>query len=212
MNPNESAPPPLPLAAPEPEPQAPVRAAAPWLKPDGTLDRDALLPALRDLIGLLVRSCHFELKAELRVRRPDAPPDVENPEIIVNFHGRDSDLLLQRGGELLRAIEYVALRWLRVEPRFYDHVRFDCNDSKAARIEELKLAAVTAAERVKRSGTPFRFNPMNARERRIIHVALKEDTGVRTASEGEGELRSVVIYPATPQTAAPPDAAEKSSC
>ena len=166
-----------------------------WIK-DGAVDREAIIPALRSFIGLLVRSCQFELKAEIRVRRPDAPPDVENPDIIVNFHGHDAELLLQRGGELLRAIEYLALRWLRLEPRYYDQLRFDCNDYKATRIEELKLAARTAAERVKRSGEPFRFNPMNPRERRIIHLALKGEPGVRTTSEGEGDVRSVVIYPA----------------
>lgn len=166
-----------------------------WIK-DGALDRTALIPALRHFIGLLVRSCGFDLKAEIRVRRPEAPPDVENPDIIVNFHGHDAELLLQRGGELLRAIEYVALRWLRLEPRYYDQLRFDCNDYKATRIEELKLAARTAAERVKRSGEPFRFNPMNARERRIIHLALKDDPAVRTTSQGEATVRSVVIYPA----------------
>lgn len=195
MNTNET----QPTPAPETEPRRPGR----WLKPDGTLDRDALVPTLRNFISVLVRSCRFDLKAEIRVRRPDAPPDVENPEIIVNFHGRDADLLLQRGGELLRAVEYLALRWLRLEPRHYDHLRFDCNDSKAARIEELKLAATTAAERVKRSGTPFRFNPMNPRERRILHLTLKGDAAVRTSSEGEGTLRSVVIYPAAPATPPP---------
>lgn len=203
MNTDESASP--PGAPGEPGELRPSR----WVNPDGSLDREALIPALRDFIGMLVRIGHFELKAEIRVRRPDAPPDVENPEVIVNFHGRDAELLLQRGDELLRAFEYLALRGLRLEPRHYDLIRFDCNDSKAARIEELKLAAATAAERVKRSGMPFRFNPMNARERRIIHLALKQDAGVRTASEGEGLLRSVVIHPAEPSpgpAAAPPAA------
>lgn len=177
-----------------------------WVKADGSLEREGVIPALREFIGLLVNACRFDLKAEIRVRRPDAPPDVENPEIIVNFHGRDADLLLERNGELLRAVEYLSLRWLRIDPRSYDRLRFDCNDSKAVRIEELKLAAATAADRVKRSGTPFRFNPMNARERRIIHLVLREDAAVRTTSEGEGLLRSVVIYPAAP--AAPLSPAE----
>ena len=174
----------------------PYEAQSRWIR-DGALDRAAIIPALRSFIGLLVRSCRFDLKAEIRVRRPEAPPDVENPDIIVNFHGRDAELVLQRGGELLRAIEYLTLRWLRLEPHYYDQLRFDCNDYKATRIEELKLAARTAAERVKRSGEPFRFNPMDARERRIIHLALKDDPGVRTTSEGEGNFRSVVICPAS---------------
>jgi len=195
------------IPAPDaPEPQAPAEGprGSRWLKPDGHLNREALVPALRNVIAQIVRGSRLELKAEIRVRRPDAPPDVENPEIIVNFHGRDADLLLDRGGQLLHALEHVVLRWLRVEPRSYEQVRFDCNDARAARIEELKLAAATAAERVVRSGTPFRFNPMAARERRVIHLALRGTAGVRTASEGEGLRRCVVIYPAESAPGAPP--------
>jgi spoIIIJ-associated protein len=97
---------------------------------------------------------------------------------------------------LLRAIEHVALRWLRLDPHYFDHIRFDCEGYRAARIAELKLAAEAAAARVKQSRAPYRFNPMESRERRILHLALKDDPAVRTISEGEGDLRAVVIYPA----------------
>ncbi len=64
------------------------------------------------------------------------------------------------------------------------------------RIEELRVSALTAADRVKRSGMPFSFNPMNSRERRIIHLALRNETAVRSESAGMGPHRQVVIYPA----------------
>ncbi len=66
------------------------------------------------------------------------------------------------------------------------------------------MSAVTAADRVKRSHTPFHFNPMNSRERRIIHLALRNETAVRSESAGVGPLRQVVVYPADMPT--PPDA------
>jgi len=53
-----------------------------------------------------------------------------------------------------------------------------------------------AAERVQASRQPFRLNPMSSRERRIVHLALKDMTGVRTESIGMGEDRQVVIHPA----------------
>lgn len=166
-----------------------------WIR-DGHLDRDALIPALECFLRQVVRAGRFELRAEVRPRPADAPEDVEDVEVIVNFEGRDTDLLLARKGELLRALEHIALRYLRLEPRYHDHIRFDCRDYRAGRIAELKLAAQTAAARVKQTRTPFRFQPMEPRERRILHLVLKDDPEVRTASEGEGELRSVVIYPA----------------
>jgi spoIIIJ-associated protein len=73
---------------------------------------------------------------------------------------------------------------------------FDANDYRLLRIEELRLSAQTAAERVKRTGAPFRFNPMNSRERRVIHLALRGETAVRSESAGAGPGRQVVVYPA----------------
>jgi spoIIIJ-associated protein len=49
---------------------------------------------------------------------------------------------------------------------------------------------------VKRTGVPFRFNPMNSRERRVIHLALRNETELRSESLGTGGQRQVVVYPA----------------
>jgi spoIIIJ-associated protein len=49
---------------------------------------------------------------------------------------------------------------------------------------------------VKRTGQPFRFNPMNSRERRVIHLALRNETELRSESSGSGGFRHVVVYPA----------------
>ena len=56
--------------------------------------------------------------------------------------------------------------------------------------------AQVAAERVIDTGDPFALSPMNSRERRIIHLALRDRPQVRTQSEGVGPERKVVIYPA----------------
>ena len=68
--------------------------------------------------------------------------------------------------------------WKCCACRREDHSRisFDANDYRLLRIEELRLSAVAAAEKVKRTGEPFRFNPMNSRERRVIHLALRNET------------------------------------
>lgn len=166
-----------------------------WLK-EGQLDTEAVIPALRSFLGLLVREGGFELRAEIQPGPANAAEDPEHPDLVVNFQGRDSDLLIERQAELLRAIEYLAVRWLGLDAQHHDRIRFDCQDYRAGRIAELKLAAETAAARVKQSRAPYRFNPMNSRERRILHLALKNDSGVRTVSEGEGPDRAVVIYPA----------------
>ena len=80
-----------------------------------------------------------------------------------------------------------------------DHSRisFDANDYRAIRIEELRVSALAAADKVKHTGTLFRFNAMNSRERRVIHIALRNEHEVRSESAGAGPQRGVVIYPAS---------------
>ena len=163
---------------------------------DGQLDSEALVPALRSFLGLVIRATGLEVRAEVRARAGEEAAGAEAPGITVDFHGRDADLLLERRAELLQAMEYLSLRWLRLDRAHQGCVHFDCQDYKANRIAELTLAAQTAAERVKQSRAPFRFQPMEARERRLLHLALRDDPAVRTESEGERDGRAVVVYPA----------------
>src|ERR1700685_139815 len=125
----------------------------------------------------------------------DKPDEFERPEIVVIFDGPDKELLLERGAELLLALEYLAVRSRRLEPPFFDRIRFDSGDFRSLRIAELMLSAKVAAQRVRETKQPFRLNPMAPRERRIVHLALKDLAGIRTPSEGVGEERQVVILP-----------------
>jgi spoIIIJ-associated protein len=129
----------------------------------------------------------------------DKPDEFERPEIVVVFDGPDKELLLERGAELLLALEYLAVRSLKLEPPFFDRIRFDSGDFRSLRIAELMLSAKVAAQRVRETKQPFRLNPMAPRERRIVHLALKDLQGIRTTSEGIGEERQVVILP-VPET------------
>ncbi|HYB60701.1 MAG TPA: R3H domain-containing nucleic acid-binding protein [Methylomirabilota bacterium] len=174
----------------------PKPATAPSLSiVEGRLDRDAVSAALRHCLDQLIPKTHLDLTYEVRLENSQADPGYEHPEVSVNFAGRDHELLLERNAELLQALEYVALRWIRLDPRSYDRVRFDAAGYRALRIEELRLSASVAAERVRQTRAPFRFHPMSPRERRIVHLALKDEVGIRTASEGEGDERQVVIFP-----------------
>ena len=123
-------------------------------------------------------------------------PDFENPDLIVRFGGPDVDLLLTNKGELLLAMEHLSMEILGLSPEEHSRVGFDANDSRILRIEELRISALTAAERVKKSHQPFHFSPMNSRERRIIHLSLRNETEIRSESVGEGPIRQVVVVPA----------------
>lgn len=163
----------------------------------GRLEREAAEQELRRFLDQVIAQGGFELRYQIEFVEP-RPEASERTEIRVLFEGPDRDLLLERSGELLLAMEYLAVRWLRLDPHLYDHIQFDAADFRAARLEELKLSARIAARRVVETGEEFRFNPMTPRERRIIHLVLAEIPGVRSESEGQGDTRRIVVHPAKP--------------
>ncbi len=129
----------------------------------------------------------------------------ESPELVVDFIGDDAEMLLENKAELLLALEHLTMEMLRVPPEDHSLICFDTNDYRRLRIEELRMSATSAAERVKKSGQPFIFSSMNSRERRIVHLALREETELRSESLGVGSQRQVVVLPKeAPLPAAPP--------
>ncbi|HKF47824.1 MAG TPA: R3H domain-containing nucleic acid-binding protein [Terracidiphilus sp.] len=124
------------------------------------------------------------------------PQGIEARVIYVELAGPDAPMLTQHNGELLRALETIAAQMLRLDPREHDLVSFDAGNFKALRAQELRMAAETAAEKVRKTGVPYAFPPMNSRERRLLHMAFREIEGVETASSGEGPDRFLAVFPA----------------
>ncbi len=162
-----------------------------------------LSPRLDSFLRPLLDKAGFRLDYEM-AEGESAHPDFENPEITVKFSGADVDLLLGNKAELLLALEHVTMEHLRVPSEDHSRVSFDANDYRMLRIEELRISAGAAAEKVKRTGQPFFFNPMNSRERRVIHLALRNETNLRSESAGTGPHRQVVVYPAGMPSVPPP--------
>ncbi|MBV9506658.1 MAG: single-stranded DNA-binding protein [Acidobacteriia bacterium] len=152
-------------------------------------------PKIDDFLSMVLTAAGFRLNFDIEDAAP-ASDDFETPDIIVKFTGPDVDLLLANRAELLLALEHVTMEMLRMPSEDHSRISFDANDYRLLRIEELRLSATTAAEKVKRTGVPFRFNPMNSRERRVIHLALRNESAVRSESLGSGPSRQVVVYPA----------------
>jgi spoIIIJ-associated protein len=159
-------------------------------------DYAAAAQTIANFLKLLTTTGGLRLK--YRITAGDGardPEGLEGREIYVEMAGPDAPLLTQRGGELLRALEHIAAKLIRLEPEEHDKVSFDANNFKAIRARELKLAAETAAERVRSTGRPYSFAPMNSRERRMLHLALRDFDDLETSSSGEGIRRFVVVYP-----------------
>jgi len=152
-------------------------------------------PRIDAFLRTIFQDGGFSLNYEIQDAEP-GDGDVETPEVMVKFSGPDVDLLLANKAEMLLALEHLAMETLGAPSEDHSRISFDANDYRLLRIEELRMSAMTAAEKVKRTGVPFRFNPMNSRERRVIHLALRGETAVRSESLGAGPTRQVVVYPA----------------
>jgi spoIIIJ-associated protein len=152
-------------------------------------------PRIEQFLRQIIAGARFDL--DFAIESGDhSHPDFENPDIVVKFKGRDVEELLANRAELLLALELVTQEVLRLHSDDHSRISFDANDYRALRIEELRISAQAAAEKVKHTGTPFRFNPLNSRERRVIHIALRNEHELRSESAGAGPFRHVVIYPA----------------
>jgi spoIIIJ-associated protein len=92
-------------------------------------------------------------------------------------------------------MELLAMEMLHLPGNEHEKISFDCMGHRKARLEELRMSARVAAEKVRQSGTPYHFAPMSSRERRIVHLALRDEQDLTTESTGEGLRRSVVLYP-----------------
>src|ERR1700683_5726287 len=92
---------------------------------DGHLDREAAAEALRAFLEATVRQAGFQLKVTVRAIAPSGEPGGD-AEVVADLDGRDKELLLERGAELLKALEHLAFRALRLEAAFHqkNHLRW----------------------------------------------------------------------------------------
>jgi spoIIIJ-associated protein len=168
-------------------------------------DKIAAAKKIDEFLRVVVTQGALRLKYRITVDPPlPEEREWERPEILVELSGPDSVLLLERGGELLRAIELLAIEMLRLPGNEHEKISFDCMNHRALRLEELRTAANVAAERVRKSGMPYEFAPMSSRERRIVHLALRDATDLHTESQGEGSRRCLVVYPKDQKPTAKP--------
>jgi len=161
---------------------------------NGKLDRELAAAELRRFLESVIKTSGLDVKITVRAAAAGEDGDVD---VTADLDGRDKEILLERNAEVLKALEHLALRALRLEPIYHERVHLDSGGYRALRFEELRMTARMAAERVQTTHQPFRLNPMSSRERRIVHLALKDMSGVRTESVGAGEERQVVIHPAS---------------
>lgn len=118
----------------------------------------------------------------------------ENDIIKINLKGPNMGLVIGYRGETLDSLQYlVSLVINKNHENPYKKVVLDAENYRHKRAETLIKLAQKTAYKVKKSGRPYKLEPMNPYERRIIHSALQEYTDINTYSEGEEPFRRIII-------------------
>ncbi len=116
--------------------------------------------------------------------------------VSVNLTGSDRPMLLSNTAALLNSMEYLVNKAFRTgKEAKISSIMLDSEKYRQHREAELTLLAEMAAKKVTAQRRPLSLQPMTPRERRIVHLALANIEGVRSQSDGEGDNRSVTIYP-----------------
>ena len=115
--------------------------------------------------------------------------------IFFNVKGGNSAILIGKRGQTLEAIQYILEKIVNKKRQERIRIQVDVEGYLEKRRVSLEGLAARLAEKVKRTGKPATIGQMNSHDRRIVHIALKNDSQVRTQSMGEGVLRKLVIFP-----------------
>ncbi len=119
----------------------------------------------------------------------------KDQEIMLSIDGGSSALLIGKRGQTLDAIQYLVNRIVNRSSKENLKVIVDTETYRRRREQSLVNLAHRLGEKAKRLGKPVSVDPMNAHDRRIIHLALQGDEMLKTKSSGDGLLKRVVIFP-----------------
>ena len=202
--PRPSAPPPRPSAPPprpapiEPKPR-PVREERAPAEPEVVDEESA--PEARQPADLeqVAREASEVLAhvLELMGEKADVTVSEGDPESVeLEIKGDGSGILIGRHGQTLDALEYLVNRVVTKRIRDAAPIVLETESYRARRRQQLHRMALSMGERAKRDHRPVMLDPMPPRDRRIIHLALKDDPMLSTRSSGEGFLRAIEIVPA----------------
>jgi spoIIIJ-associated protein len=129
----------------------------------------------------------------------------DEERIHVRLYGPDAPRFTDKGGELLDALQVLANKALTGRKVDKD-IELDCEEFKQRRVTELGERARELAERVRRDGREQLLPSMTPIERRIVHLALQDDSDVTTESRGEGFYKRVAVILRSQAAEVPADA------
>jgi spoIIIJ-associated protein len=172
----------------EEEEETPVSAAQPAPEPE------PLPPASEELVAAAKEACQAIVAAMgyegVEVRAESLPGEAR-----LELIGEECPALIGHRGDILDALQHIVSKMANRQAGTRTSIVVDTEGWRAQRQGNLEELAVSLARKVKETGKPAAMSPMNAHDRRIVHLLLENDTDLRTKSAGDGPMRKVVIFP-----------------
>jgi spoIIIJ-associated protein len=175
------------------EPVAPPAAAPDVVAEVGEDDAEVAQVAqgvLLDLLSLLGVE-----GAQVEVQRAEPAADEQEPPLVLDVRGSDTDALVGRRGATLAALQHITRLIVGREVAGRVHLVVDVDGFKARREQSLRRLAQRLADQAVRTNRTVVLEPMPPHERRYVHLALRDHPHVTTQSIGEGDRRKVTIIP-----------------
>jgi len=179
--------------------EEPVEPTPPSVPESAESDGDIVTLARRVLEELLERMDIHAYVTAVTSRVPSQRSGEVEETVTLHVEGADEEamgLMIGRRGETLRSLQFLLNLLVSRRVQRWPQIVVDVGNYRQRRQESLEGLARRMAERVRQSGRPISLEPMAAYERRIVHLALRDDASIYTESTGEGENRKIVIYPA----------------
>lgn len=153
--------------------------------PDDERARQAL-----DFVTKLMIQMQMECSVRARRPKPEEPAEIQ-----LEISGRDAGRVIGKKGQVLAAVQYLTNRIVNRPGLDRRYVTVDAEGYRSRRDNTLASMARRLGKQAVDEGKIITFEPMNPRDRRVIHLALAKFEGVVTKSEGEGDDRRVQIIP-----------------
>ncbi len=127
--------------------------------------------------------------------RPEVEGFLREGALHLEIRGDQDSVLIGKHGRTLEALQMLINRMVNKKLKSTIRITLDIDDYRKRRADSMAQMAHRMAEKAKSTGRPQTAGPLNAHDRRVIHLALKEDPLIKTESLGEGDLKKIKIIP-----------------
>ncbi len=147
---------------------------------------DDSVSELKDILENIVK--HIIDDASVDVKR-------DNGDTVLNITGDGSGIFIGKRGQTLEAFQYLINKIRLSRYKHAPHITVDSEAYRSRHVDSLVSLANRLSEKAKKRRGPVTTNPLNAGDRRIIHMTLKKDSELTTWSKGDGSMKKVIIAP-----------------